>query len=201
MFLLLLFANGINQIFILTSNVEKPIYKLLTNCFKIFFISIQNWYVLYRSANISPIITLTHANGTASNGTGQDNGSCHGGSQCYQSGSAHQTSSLNNYHDTSDVHHNNYHHHHSPLRGATDTIPLLCSAAVTTPPATIVNSRKIIVDELIIGGGIDAMQDINLWETSMENVNLECISTISNQHKVALEYVLCQPHAHARFGK
>lgn len=26
----------------------------------------------------------------------------------------------------------------------------------------------------------ESLQDINLWETGMENVNLECISTISN---------------------
>lgn len=68
---------------------------------------------------------------------------------------------------------------HPHTTSCTDTIPLLCS--VTTPP-----SNKRFLNDLYADGTTLAQQqfqlhqEINSWETSMENVNLECISTISN---------------------
>lgn len=59
-----------------------------------------------------------------------------------------------------------------------DTIPLLCS--VTTGNNNPINANQN-VDDMLFGNGLQSMcPQMNSWETSMENVNLDCISTISN---------------------
>lgn len=56
-----------------------------------------------------------------------------------------------------------------------DTIPLLCS--VTTGNNPIINSNTDLDD---LFGSSTLCPQLNSWESSMENVNLDCISTISN---------------------
>ncbi|KAG4070455.1 hypothetical protein HA402_005687 [Bradysia odoriphaga] len=105
--------------------------------------NILNWYILYQSSSICPVII------TASNSHSQ-------------SVSAVQFESNSNNNDDAN----------QPTSGM-DTIPLLCSVTTGNP----INSNPNVDD--LFGNGTLCGQ-LNSWETSMENVNLDCISTISN---------------------
>ncbi|XP_037031888.1 uncharacterized protein LOC119071204 isoform X2 [Bradysia coprophila] len=106
--------------------------------------NILNWYILYQSSSICPVII------TASNSHSQ-------------SVSAVQFESNSNNNDDTN----------QPTSGM-DTIPLLCSVTTGNNP---INSNPNVDD--LFGNGTLCGQ-LNSWETSMENVNLDCISTISN---------------------
>lgn len=113
-------------------------YKFLIIFFK------QNWYILYQSPSISPLI-ITTSNSNS------------------QSVSAVQFESNSNNNDDT-----------NQQTSGMDTIPLLCSV---TTGNNIINSNQN-VDDLF--GNVTLCPQMNSWETSMENVNLDCISTISN---------------------
>lgn len=106
--------------------------------------SSQNWYILYQSSSICPVI-ITTSNSNS------------------QSASAVQCESNSNNNDDT-----------NQQTAGMDTIPLLCS--VTTGNNPITSNPNL--DDLMFTGTLCAQ--VNSWETSMENVNLDCISTISN---------------------
>lgn len=63
-----------------------------------------------------------------------------------------------------------------------DTIPLLCSVTTVTTAATAAsnNNKLSLNDDNILFSTTCITQNTKTWETSMENINLDCISTISN---------------------
>lgn len=130
--------------FIIVSNI------LVSGRFKIYCLKIhnrfvlQNWYILYQSSSICPVI-ITTSNSNS------------------QSVSAVQFESNSNNNDDTNQQTNGM-----------DTIPLLCSVSTGNNP--IISNPN--VDDLF--GNSTLCPQMNSWETSMENVNLDCISTISN---------------------
>lgn len=140
---------------------------------------LQNWYILYRFPNISPLIIPPQT----SNETTLKNSkkTCPLDSNFSLSDEVNQTPSC------------------------TDTIPLLCSVTGNSSSANINNNVQTSAGNGGGGGGggdagsTPTLQSSNLclskqislediiyktsisqWDASMENINLDCISAISN---------------------
>lgn len=63
----------------------------------------------------------------------------------------------------------------NPIPSCTDTIPLLCSVTGTSLPGANLQ-KQCSFEDMMYKSNLNVSQ----WETSMENINLDCISTISN---------------------
>lgn len=133
----------------------RPTLKWLHCCFR--FIHQQNWYILYCFPNISPLIIPPQPN-TEVNAKLATKDINHLDSSYSISDEVNQTPSC------------------------TDTIPLLCSVTGTngignnssTSTVAIQSPTAVCVEDIIY------KTSMSQWDASMENINLDCISTISN---------------------
>lgn len=113
---------------------------------------LQSWYILYRLDSISPMIIGAHTNSSLTAST----------LNCSQF----------------DTRSNNEDGPEQPT--CADTIPLLCSVTTVTAAPSNPTNKSINEDMFSTTSCINQHTKIQSWETSMENINLDCISTISN---------------------
>lgn len=132
----------------------------------------QNWYILYRFPNISPILPQQKNN------------------ECNLKTSKKLSQFDSNFSISDEV---------NQTPGCTDTIPLLCSVTGNNNSAgsgnTITNtnpggcltgstatlqSTNVCLSKQLSLEDIIYKTSISQWDASMENINLDCISTISN---------------------
>lgn len=149
------------------------------NLFVIWPIYFQNWYILYRFPTISPLIIPQQKNNE---------------SNLKSSKKLSQFDS--NFSISDEV---------NQTPGCTDTIPLLCSVTGNNNSA---GSGNTIANTNTTGGSTATLQSTNAclskqlslediiyktsisqWDASMENINLDCISTISNWTRGALSFI------------
>lgn len=129
----------------------------------------QNWYILYRFPNISPMIIPQQKSNESNLKSSKK--LCQFNSNFSISDEVNQTP------------------------GCTDTIPLLCSVTgnngagntvtnTTQQPSGIttatLQSSNVCLSKQLSLEDIIYKTSISQWDASMENINLDCISTISN---------------------
>lgn len=136
-----------------------------------FFSFFQNWYILYRFPNISPMIIPQQKNNESNLKTSK------------------KLSQFDSNFSISDE--------VNQTPGCTDTIPLLCSVTGNNSNDTVANTNTTVSGGM--NGSTATLQSSNVclskqlslediiyktsisqWDASMENINLDCISTISN---------------------